>query len=55
MTKTIAKRIMLTLDPEQYRILQSLKGFGHKDAEKAKAVIIAYLSEHSYLKDAQES
>lgn len=44
------KRIQVTLDSDQYRILQNLKGFGMKDAEKIRNVIIAYLSEKSYLK-----
>ena len=38
------------LDDEQYEILQSLKGFGKKDAEKIRNILIAYLSEKSYLK-----
>jgi hypothetical protein len=51
----MTKRIMVTLDQEQYKILQNLKGFGHKDAEKLRSIFLAYLSEHSYLKKAQES
>lgn len=50
----MVKRIMLTLDDEQYLILQHLKGFGSKDAEIARNIIIAYLSEKSYLKQATE-
>jgi len=46
---------MLTLDDDQYRILQGLIGFGSKDAEKVKNVFLAYLSEKGYLKQAQES
>ena len=44
------KRIMVTLDDEQYGILKSLKGLGTKDAEKLRNILIAYLSEKSYLK-----
>jgi hypothetical protein len=44
---------MITLDDEQYKILQTLKGFGKKDAEKVKNIFLAYLSEKSYLKEAQ--
>ncbi|UCF58922.1 MAG: hypothetical protein JSV15_00395 [Candidatus Bathyarchaeota archaeon] len=44
------KRIMATLDDEQYRILKSLEGSGTKDAEKLRNIFIAYLSEKSYLK-----
>jgi len=42
---------MVTLDEDQYSILKKLKGFGHKDAEKVRNVLIAYLSEKSYLKE----
>ena len=45
---------MVTLDNEQYQILQQLKGFGNKDAEKVKTILIAYLSEKSYLKSSQD-
>jgi hypothetical protein len=50
----MVKRIMVTLDDEQYQILQRLKGFGLKDAEKVRNIIIAYLSEKSYLKTATQ-
>jgi len=50
----MVKRIMVTLDDEQYRILKQLKGFGHKDAEVIRNIVIAYLSEKSYLKKAAE-
>ena len=44
---------MLTLDDDQYAILSKLKGFGMKDAEKIRNILIAYLSEKSYLKGNQ--
>jgi len=50
----MVKRIMVTLDDEQYKILQTLKGFGSKDAEIVRAIVIAYLSEKSYLKTASK-
>jgi hypothetical protein len=50
----MVKRIMLTLDDEQYRIIHGIKGFGSKDAEIARNIIIAYLSEKSYIKKASE-
>jgi len=50
----MVKRIMVTLDQEQYEILQQLKGFGSKDAERIRNILIAYLSEKSYLKKASE-
>jgi hypothetical protein len=45
---------MVTLDDDQYKILQKLKGFGKKDAEIIRNVVVAYLSEKSYLKKASE-
>ena len=53
--KKMVKRIMVTLDDEQYEILKKLKGFGQKDAEKIRNIVIAYLSEKSYLKEATKS
>ena len=49
----MVKRIMVTLDDDQYRILTTLKGFGMKDAEKIRNILVAYLSEKNYLRDAQ--
>lgn len=46
-------KVMVTLDDEQYQLLKSLKGFGKKDAEKLRNIFIAYISEKSYLKEAQ--
>jgi hypothetical protein len=39
---------MVTLDDEQYNICKMLKGFGSRDAEIIKNIVIAYLSEKSY-------
>ena len=50
----MVKRIMVTLDDTQYQILKQLKGFGAKDAEIIRSIVIAYLSEKSYLKKASE-
>ena len=47
--------IMLTLNDDQYRIIQGIKGFGSKDAEIARNIIIAYLSEKDYIKKASET
>jgi hypothetical protein len=49
----MVKRILVTLDDEQYKILKTLKGFGESDAEKLRNIFIAYLSEKSILKQAQ--
>jgi hypothetical protein len=43
---------MVTFDDEQYAILQGLKGFGTKDAEIIRNIVLAYLSEKSYIKQA---
>ena len=48
----MVKRIMVTLDDEQYEILHSLKGMGTKDAEIVRNIVVAYLSEKSYIKKA---
>jgi hypothetical protein len=50
----MVKRIMVTLDDDQYKILQRLRGFGKKDAEIIRNVVVAYLSEKSYLKKAAD-
>jgi hypothetical protein len=50
----MVKRIMVTLDDEQYEILRSMKGFGKTDAEKLRNIFIAYISEKSYIKEWQK-
>lgn len=50
----MVKRIMVTLDDDLYQIVRNLKGFGSKDAEKVRSIVIAFLSEKSYLKSAQK-
>ena len=50
----MVKRIMVTLDDDQYQILKALKGFGKKDAEIIRNLVLAYLSEKSYLKSQYE-
>ena len=45
----MAKRIAISLDEERVRLLLALRGFGNKEAEKVKNVLIAYLSEKGYL------
>jgi hypothetical protein len=46
----MAKRVSISLDKEQFRILNSVHGFGTKDAEKVKNILLAYLSEKGYLR-----
>lgn len=45
------KRISITVDKEQVKLLDKIQGFGDKDAEKVKNILIAYLSEKGYLED----
>ena len=47
----MAKRISISLDKEQLALLNTIKGFGTKDAEKVKNLLLAYLSEKGYLKE----
>jgi len=47
----MAKRVSISLDKEQVKLLESVKGFGAKDAEKVKNVLMAYLSEKGYLEE----
>ena len=47
----MAKRVSISLDSEQVKLLRSVKGFGSKEAEKVKNILIAYLSEKGYLKE----
>jgi hypothetical protein len=46
------KRVLVTFNEDQVKIIQSLKGFGTKDAEIVRSIVMAYLSEHSYIKQA---
>lgn len=56
MTKVISqslrsrKRVLVTFDEDQVKIIQSLKGFGTKDAEIVRSIVMVYLSEHNYIK-----
>jgi hypothetical protein len=45
------KRVSITLDEEQIKILDNVKGFGNKDAEKVKSILISFLSEKGYLQE----
>lgn len=47
----MAKRVSISLDEEQVKLIHSIKGFGKKEAEKVKNVLLAYLSEKGYLKE----
>ncbi|MBW2993366.1 CopG family transcriptional regulator [Candidatus Woesearchaeota archaeon] len=44
----MAKRVAVSLDEEQIRLLHSIKGFGKKEAEIVKNILLAYLSEKGY-------
>jgi len=45
----MAKRVSISLDDKQVRILRNIDGFGDKDAEIVKAILISFLSEKGYL------
>ena len=45
----MAKRVSISLDEEQVNLLHNVKGFGTKDAEKVKNLLLAYLSEKGYI------
>ncbi|MBW2974916.1 hypothetical protein KY366_04325 [Candidatus Woesearchaeota archaeon] len=45
----MSKRIQVNVDEELLAIIRKLKGFGKKDAERMKNIIIAYLSEKGRL------
>ena len=47
----MAKRVSISLDEEQVNLLFSIKGFGTKEAEKVKNIMLAYLSEKGYLSE----
>ena len=46
----MTKRVMITLDDDQYEILKGIKGMGVKDAEKVRNIIVAHFSEKDYIK-----
>jgi len=41
----MTKRIQVNLDDELLEVIRKMKGFGKKDAERLKNIIVAYLSE----------
>jgi len=47
----LVKRVSISLDSEQTRLLSRVKGYGTKDAEKVKSILMAYLSEKGYLQE----
>ena len=46
-----AKRVSISLDEEQIKLLEFVKGFGTKEAEKVKNILMSYLSEKGYLSE----
>jgi ABC-type microcin C transport system permease subunit YejB len=44
-----AKRVQVNIDNELLEIIRKMKGFGKKDAERLKNIIIAYMSEKGKL------
>ncbi len=49
---TEAHRIIVTFDKDQMEIIKSLKGFGTEKGEIVRSIVMAYLSEHDYIKQA---
>jgi len=47
----MSKRISISIGEEQARLLKFIKGFGKKNAERVKIILISYLSEKGYLKE----
>ena len=47
----MVKRVSISLDKEQVQLINFVKGFGTKDAEKVKNILMSYLSEKGYLED----
>ena len=43
---------MLSIDDDLYSIIKGIKGMGKRDAEIVRNILIAYLSEKSYIKKA---
>lgn len=52
MNMTEVQRILVTFDRDQMEIIRSLKGFGTEDTEIVRSIVMAYLSEHDYIKQA---
>jgi hypothetical protein len=52
MNMTEVQRILVTFDRDQIEIIRSLKGFGTEDTEIVRSIVMAYLSEHDYIKQA---
>ena len=44
--------VNVTFDEAQMKIIRSLNGLGTEDAEIIRSIVIAYLSEHNYIKQA---
>ena len=47
----MTKRVSISLDDEQVGLLSSVRGFGTKEAEKVKNLLLAYLSEKGYMNE----
>jgi hypothetical protein len=52
MNMTEVQQILVTFDRDQIEIIRSLKGFGTEDTEIVRSIVMAYLSEHNYIKQA---
>jgi len=46
---TMSKKIVVTLSDETYKLMKSLEGFGKKDAEIVRNLVISWLAEKSMI------
>lgn len=54
-TDGIMKRVMVNFTNEQWEVLEKFRGvFGNSDSEIVKYLVMAYLSEKSYIKEASK-
>lgn len=51
MNNLMVKRVSISLDEEQLKLLNSVKGFGTKEAEKVKSILMTYLAQEGYVRD----
>lgn len=45
----MSKIVGLSLDKDQLELIHSLRGFGKKDAEVVRNIVLAYLAENGYI------
>ena len=49
------KRVMVNFTDEQWEVIEKLRGvMGNSDSELVKSIVVAWLSEKSFIKEAVE-